>query len=614
MKHFAALLGLVIALSAPQAFAQSTPDDQYVSIYNNIQQADSLLAAGQTRQALNGYGQAQSDLLKFQKVFPDWNVRVVNFRLNYVAGKIGELTAKVPTNAPAMTARSGAAGSQSAAGAASSSVNNAQLQNLQGENDNLKAKLKEALSAQPTAANSQELVMAQSQIKSLLRENELLRASLGQNQGTTTNEASNETQLELAAVQARAAKLAQENQSLHAQLQAPINAANSSNNSAAQALRQENELLRKQLNQFQASSQSKSTGNSAPEVDKLRAQVAALQSDFDVNWLEKMALEKRLQQQGTPSTASTATSSSSAPSMTSTSTSSSSSAPSTSSSMVSSTTPAPAPAVAKTSTTTTTTPSMPVTVPKPSSTSAPSTTASTTKPASSTTTAKKKSSKNSKTNNVAKPSMSTSTEVATTPSPKPKPMPTPTVVANPTPTVTAAATATTESTTTAAATPARGSSNSSSLVVQALNEIGSGQLDSAEQHLRDAMARNPDDAYTLSAYGYLKYRQHKYDDAYEALTRAARLDPNNAQVQNYLGVTLSQRGQRAEAEDALLKAVSIDPNYGAAHNNLAIIYLNDNPPKVDLAREHYQKALQSGAPHNANVEKLLASKGAAVGQ
>jgi len=136
-------------------------------------------------------------------------------------------------------------------------------------------------------------------------------------------------------------------------------------------------------------------------------------------------------------------------------------------------------------------------------------------------------------------------------------------------------------------------------------EMEQGKLDEAEKHLTAAVAQNPDDAYNLSMLGYLKYRQEKYDDALNVLSRAAKLDPQNPEIQNYLGVTLSHKGLRVQAETALRKAVQIAPNYAAAHNNLAVIYINQTPPLVQLARWHYQKALAAGQPHNPELEKVL---------
>jgi tetratricopeptide (TPR) repeat protein len=131
------------------------------------------------------------------------------------------------------------------------------------------------------------------------------------------------------------------------------------------------------------------------------------------------------------------------------------------------------------------------------------------------------------------------------------------------------------------------------------------EMSEAEKNIKQAVALAPDDSYSLSILGYLKFRQEKYDDALDALSRAAKLDPQNAQVQNYLGITLSHKGMRGPAETALRKSIQLEPGYGSAHHNLAIIYLTQSPPLVELGRWHYQKALASGHPRNPEVEKML---------
>ena len=143
-------------------------------------------------------------------------------------------------------------------------------------------------------------------------------------------------------------------------------------------------------------------------------------------------------------------------------------------------------------------------------------------------------------------------------------------------------------------------------------ELQENKLADAETHITTALAQNPDDAYNLSTLGFLKFRQQKYDEALDALSRAAKSDPANPQIQNYLGVTLSQKGLRAQAETALRKAVELDPNYGSAHNNLAVVYLGEKPPMVNLARLEYEKAIELGQPHNPDLEKKLADLGAPV--
>jgi Flp pilus assembly protein TadD len=108
--------------------------------------------------------------------------------------------------------------------------------------------------------------------------------------------------------------------------------------------------------------------------------------------------------------------------------------------------------------------------------------------------------------------------------------------------------------------------------------------------------------------GQVKFRQEKYDEALEALARAAKLDAQNAEIQNLLGLTLSQKGLRGPAETALRKAIQINPGYGEAHNNLAVIYLSQQPPLVELARWHYQKARAAGNPANPFLEKAFEAR------
>ena len=133
-------------------------------------------------------------------------------------------------------------------------------------------------------------------------------------------------------------------------------------------------------------------------------------------------------------------------------------------------------------------------------------------------------------------------------------------------------------------------------------------LDAAETNIKQAIALAPDDPYSLLVLGRLRFRQKKYDEAIDALSRAAKLDPQDAQIQNFLGLALSEKGLRGPAETALRKAIQLDPGYANAHNNLAVVYITQQPPLVELARWHYQKALAAGQPHNPELEKMLDAK------
>ena len=139
-------------------------------------------------------------------------------------------------------------------------------------------------------------------------------------------------------------------------------------------------------------------------------------------------------------------------------------------------------------------------------------------------------------------------------------------------------------------------------------ELDLDHLEAAEINIKQAVALAPDDPYSLFVLGRLKFRQKKYDEAIDALSRAAKLDPQDAQIQNFLGLALSEKGLRGPAETALRKAIQLDPGYASAHNNLAVIYITQQPPLVELARWHYQKALAAGHPHNPDLEKMLEAK------
>src|SRR5438093_2282430 len=91
VKRFWLIVLLLATLSVALA---DSPDEEYVRIYDLIQEADSLSRDGQTTQARAKYLQAQTDLQTFQKANPSWNPKVVSYRLKYLAAKIPVAPAK----------------------------------------------------------------------------------------------------------------------------------------------------------------------------------------------------------------------------------------------------------------------------------------------------------------------------------------------------------------------------------------------------------------------------------------------------------------------------------------------------------------------------------------
>ena len=93
-----ALLALALLLGLSPVRADG-PDDEYMQIYNLIQQADTLATSGKPTSAKAKYQEAQTALKSFQKDYPEWNVKLVAYRLNYVVGKLVALTQKPPATA-----------------------------------------------------------------------------------------------------------------------------------------------------------------------------------------------------------------------------------------------------------------------------------------------------------------------------------------------------------------------------------------------------------------------------------------------------------------------------------------------------------------------------------
>lgn len=149
--------------------------------------------------------------------------------------------------------------------------------------------------------------------------------------------------------------------------------------------------------------------------------------------------------------------------------------------------------------------------------------------------------------------------------------------------------------------------------VTALNNIAiiqyqRGDLTAAETTIRQAIEIAPNDSASRSLLGVLHFRRNRLDEAFAELTRAVALDPRNAEAHNYLGITLSERGWAAAAETEIRRAIELNPKYMDAHFNLAVLYARAKTPRLELARYHYQKALELGASRDPQLEELIGYK------
>lgn len=608
-------------------------DEQYVQIYTLIEEGDSLETT-QPAQALAKYTEAQTELQTFQKVYPGWNDRIVNFRLNYLASKIVILSPHKLT-APGAPAVQSVAPQNRVVSVPSPSVvvpvqpqpvqprvsstvvapqpvqpspagyfqdQIADLQNqlnrLQSDKSLLEAKLREALAARPVGTDPVEFAKAQSQIRMIQKENELLQVTLSQEREkaaavgnsrelTQARHELADTKRQLAEQLARADQLTQENASLRFQLKSL-----STNDESLASLRAENETLKALI---------KKPGAGAPALDsdtikqlaEARATIAELESDKEVWRLEKIALQDRVRQLSSQGTV------------------------------------AAAPVWSGDSEHVKQLERERDELQKKLDV------------AQKELYGRKAKATVAQVDELAeeleilharldvyesKPVPYSAEELALFKKPD-------AAVTDPhegEKSVRELPPGTVELVTEAQEDFARKSyeqaeqkyqeilkhdkKNVSTLANLAAIQLEMSRYEDVEKNIKAALAVAPNDAFSLSILGNLRFRQGRYDDALDALSRAAKLDPRNAEIQNFLGLTLSEKGMRSAAETAFRKAIILNPNYGGAQNNLAVFYLTQKPPSLELARWHYEKAIATGFPRNPDLEKLLNEHPAEDGQ
>jgi tetratricopeptide (TPR) repeat protein len=110
-----------------------------------------------------------------------------------------------------------------------------------------------------------------------------------------------------------------------------------------------------------------------------------------------------------------------------------------------------------------------------------------------------------------------------------------------------------------------------------------GELESAEQDYRAALATAPDHPVALHFLGVIHYQRNRIGDALPLLLRAVALRPDEPEFHNNLGLTLAAADRTAEAVAQFRQALKLKPDLSTAWNNLGLALTAANEPQQAVA-------------------------------
>jgi len=136
-------------------------------------------------------------------------------------------------------------------------------------------------------------------------------------------------------------------------------------------------------------------------------------------------------------------------------------------------------------------------------------------------------------------------------------------------------------------------------------EQQAGKTKEALECFEKSVLISPQLAQSWSALGLIYSSQGDTYRAISCFTRAIHEEPTDARAHNYLAIAAKNLGWIDAAQTELQRAIELNPQYGIAHYNLALLYLDQKPPSIELAKRHYEKAVALGVEKDEIVERRL---------
>ena len=211
MKDMLRLSGVLLFACCATVLAAGPEEEEYVRVYNLIQQGDALKGRGEDRTALENYKLAYDVLANLSTTNPNWQPNIVKYRLKYLQEQIAPLQEKYPAapvvdNGPAKPNPTGGL-------EADLHRMNDTLIQLRMQNTKLENKLKEALKALPPDLDPKSLEEARAEIERLSRQVDVQNAIIQSGKSAAPGEATEMTR-QLKAERDRNSKLEAENKKL----------------------------------------------------------------------------------------------------------------------------------------------------------------------------------------------------------------------------------------------------------------------------------------------------------------------------------------------------------------------------------------------------------------